>query len=597
MRDQDKRVRVKAKGDAMKGRKPRPKDALVPIAAWRIYLVLALLAVIALVLVWRVASLQVMGGVDRGFEFLQQQGQVRTIRRETIPAHRGMITDRRGEPLAVSTPVVTIWANPQHLSDHKTHWAKLAKALRMPYGELKNKLERYSNKEFVYLRRHMSPQDAQKILSLEIVGVYEQREYRRFYPAGEVAAQLVGFTDIDDYGQEGMELAYDNWLRGSKGEKKVLKDLKGRVIKDIKLIASAQSGKDLVLSIDLRVQYQAYRELKAAIKKHRASSGSVVVMDVKTGEVLAMANLPSFNPNNRRGLKSGAIRNRAITDVFEPGSTMKPLTVVAALESGKYKPNTKIDTSPGRYKVGRKILADPVNYGVIDVTKVITKSSQVGMSKIALNLDEQAVREVFYRMGLGQDTGSGFPGESSGVLPNYPRWKPIERVTFAYGYGLSVTTLQLTQAYSVFAGQGKKRPISLLKTEGEVEGEQIVTPRIAKDIMKMLRTVTQKGGTGTRAQISAYTVAGKSGTAHKAGRGGYEDSHYTSIFAGVAPVGQPRVVTVVMVDDPKGNEYYGGEVAAPVFSKVTEGVLRLMNVPPDDLSEKDINAARLAARH
>ncbi len=581
----------------MKGIKPSSINAQVPVAAWRIYMVLALLAFFVLVLVWRVASLQVMGGVDRGFEFLQQQGQVRTIRKEIIPAHRGMITDRRGEPLAVSTPVVTLWGNPRHLRKSTAQWPKLAKALGMPYGELKNKLERYRNKEFVYLRRHMSPQDAEKILSLEIVGVYERREYRRFYPAGEVAAHLVGFTNIDDKGQEGMELAYDNWLKGSEGKKKVLKDLKGRVIKDIKSIASAQPGRDLALSIDLRLQYQAYRELKAAIKKHRASSGSIVVMDVETGEVLAMANLPSFNPNNRRRLKPGSIRNRAITDVFEPGSTMKPLTVVAALESGKYKPNTKIDTNPGTFRVGRKILMDPVNYGVIDVTKVITKSSQVGLSKIALSLDEQAVREVFYRMGLGQDTGSGFPGESTGVLPNYARWKPIERATFAYGYGLSVTTLQLTQAYSVFASHGIKRPVSLLKAEGDVVGDQIIEPRIAQDVMEMLRTVTQKGGTGTRAQISAYTVAGKSGTAHKAGRGGYEDSHYTSIFAGVAPVSQPRVVTVVMVDDPKGNEYYGGEVAAPVFSRVTEGVLRLLNVPPDDLREEDLKAARLAARH
>lgn len=581
----------------MKGGKAIKQDTLTAVAAWRLYSVLALLMLFAAVLVWRVASLQVVGGVDRGFEFLQQQGQVRTMRMESIPAHRGMITDRRGEPLAVSTPVVTIWGNPQQLAGQSAQWAKLAKALGLPYGELKRKLDHYRNKEFVYLRRHMSPQEAEKILDLEILGVYEKREYRRFYPAGEVAAHLVGFTNIDDEGQEGMELAYEKWLQGSAGEKKVLKDLKGRVIKDIKSISTAQAGKNLALSIDLRLQYQAYRELKAAIKKHRASSGSVVVLDVKTGEVLAIANLPSFNPNNRRGLKTGAIRNRAITDVFEPGSTMKPLTVVAALESGKYKPNTKVDTNPGTFRIGRKTLLDPVNYGVIDVTKVITKSSQVGMSKIALTLDEQAVRGVFHRLGLGQDTGSGFPGESPGVLPNYDRWKPIERATFAYGYGLSVTTMQLAQAYSVFANDGKKSPISLLKTEESVQSDQVLDPQVADDIMRMLQTVTQKGGTGTRAQISAYTVAGKSGTAHKAGRGGYEDSHYTAIFAGVAPVGEPRVVTVVMVDDPKGNEYYGGEVAAPVFSKVTEGVLRLLNVPPDDLKKEDVKNARLAARN
>ncbi len=553
-----------------------------PIAKWRFYAVLALLAIMAGLLVYRMASLQVIGGVDRGYQFLQAQGQVRTVRKEIIPAHRGMITDRHGEPLAVSTPVTTIWANPKQLAEQKTHWAKLAKALDIPYAEFQKKLKRFRNKEFVYLRRHMVPQQAEQVLQLGIPGVYDQQEYRRYYPAGEVTAQLVGFTNIDDEGQEGMELGYDGWLHGQAGSKKVLKDLRGNVIKDIQSYVAAKPGNDLALSIDLRVQHLAYRELKTAMKKHRAKSGSVVVLDTKTGHVLAIANQPSFNPNDRRRMKPGAIRNRAITDVFEPGSTVKPLTMVAALESGKYKPHTKINTNPGYLRVGRKTFLDPVNYGVIDATKVITKSSQVGMSKIALSLNEQSVRDVFYRMGLGQDTGSGFPGESVGILPNHHKWKPVERATFAFGYGLSVTALQLAQAYSIFANEGVKRPASLLLHNDADNEEQVLDVMLSANIVSMLRTVTEPGGTATAARINAYSVAGKTGTAHKSGKGGYEDSQYVAIFAGLAPASVPRLVAVVVVDDPKGNRYHGGEVAAPVFSKVVEGALRILNVPPDE---------------
>jgi cell division protein FtsI (penicillin-binding protein 3) len=570
---------------------------LMPMASWRFYGVLGLLAVIAIIVAGRVASLQVIGGVDRGYEFLQEQGHDRTLRQEVIPAHRGMITDRQGEPLAVSTPVTTVWGNPQQMLEDKSQWPELARALRIPYGELKQKMHDFRNKGFVYLRRHMTPEKAQAVFDLGVKGVYGKSEYRRFYPAGEVAAHLVGFTNIDDKGLEGLELAYDEWLRGASGTKQVLKDRHGRIIRDVKSIRQAQPGKNLALSIDLRVQYLAHTELKTAVKRHRARAGSVVVIDTHTGEILAMANHPSYNPNNRDRLNPEAIRNRAITDLFEPGSTMKPLTTVAALESGKYTPDSKVDTNPGHFRVGRKTVLDPVNYGVIDLTKIITKSSQVGMSKVALSLDEQDVRNVFFRMGLGQGTASGFPGESTGMLPNYTHWKPIERATFAYGYGLSVTTLQLAQAYAIFANHGIKRSISLLRQDEQAEGQQVIDQKVADNILAMLRTVTEKGGTATRAQVAAYSVAGKSGTSHKAARGGYEDSQYVSIFAGMAPASNPRIVTVVMVDEPKGNEYYGGEVAAPVFSKIAEGALRLLNVAPDKLeviADKGHSAAKRA---
>lgn len=550
---------------------------------WRFLLVVLFLVALFSVLVVRMLTLQVFDVNDKGVSFLQGQGDARTVRKETIPAHRGMITDRNGQPLAVSTPVVSIWVNPQHLSVDEEKLAKLARHLDLSSFKLKEKLSRYKTRQFVYLKRHLSPLQAEEILSLRIKGVYGQEEYRRYYPAGEVAAHLVGFTSIDDKGLEGVEYTYDEWLQGHAGSKEVVKDLFQRTIKELKQIKDPEPGKDIALSIDLRLQYLAYRSLKSAVKKHRADAGSAVVLDVETGEVLAIVNQPAFNPNDRSEMSISSVRNRAVTDMFEPGSTVKPLTIVAALESGKYKPHTKINTSPGYIKVGKKTLLDPVNYGVIDVTKVITKSSQVGTTKIALSLEQDALREAFYKMGLGQYVGTGFPGESTGHLPNRTKWRPIERATFAFGHGLSVTALQLARAYGVLANKGVKLPVSLTRVDEPVEGEGIITEKVASDVVDMLKTVVGSKGTAKKAVTDAYSVAGKTGTSHKVGKDGYESSKYMSIFAGMAPADSPRIVTVVVVDDPKGKEYYGGEVAAPVFSEIVSGSLRMLNVAPDKL--------------
>jgi cell division protein FtsI (penicillin-binding protein 3) len=565
--------------------------------AWRFSLVIFLLAGLLSLLVGRVLSLQVLD-TERGRGFLQGQGDARTVRTEHIPAYRGIISDRNGEPLAISTPVASIWINPSHMDDADDKWSELAKLVGLSAKQLKNKITNSGRRSFVYLRRQVSPKIAEEVMSLGIKGVNVQREYKRYYPAGEVAAHLVGFTNIDDQGQEGLELAFNEWLNGEAGSKRVLKDLRGNVFRDIDQGKAASPGKDLMLSIDMRLQFLAYRELKAAISRVGAKSGSVVMLDSATGEVLAMVNQPSYNPNNRRNLNTASLRNRAMTDVFEPGSTVKPLTVVAGLETGRYKPNTVIDTSPGYIRVGSKTLIDPVNYGPMDITRILTKSSQVGISKLALDLDEQSVWEVFGRFGLGVDTGSGFPGESSGLLPGRPNWRDIERVNFAFGYGLSVTPLQLAQAYSVFASGGILRPATLLHQDAVEQGERVISKQIAGEIVGMLKTVTQKGGTATQAQVVSYSVAGKTGTVHKASKGGYADDRYMAIFAGLAPASNPRIVTVVMINEPSLSKYHGGEAAAPVFAKVVSDALRILDVKPDEFNPEArlVNAAKQSDR-
>ncbi len=569
--------------DRRRGAASKSVSSAVPVARWRFYCVGVALCVLAGSVAWHVASLQVLPGKEKGYEFLQDQGQARTLRTESISAYRGVITDRNGEPLAVSTPVQSIWANPQLLREAPHTLPALAKALDMDLAGLQEKLSRYRDKEFVYLKRHLPPHLGEKVLALNTPGVFAQQEYRRFYPAAEVTAHVVGFTDIDDQGQEGMELAYDEWLTGTAGAKQVLKDLKGHVVKEVQLLRAAQPGKDLRLSLDLRLQYLAYRELKAAVQEQGAKSGSVVVLDTQTGEILAMANQPAYNPNDRANIRSSALRNRAITDQFEPGSTVKPLTVMAALETGRYSPNTRIDTNPGYLRVGKKTLLDPVNYGVIDLTRVLTKSSQVGLSKLALKMDPLVIRDMFFRLGLGQDTGTGFPGESVGILPNHTRWQPIVQANFAFGYGLSLTPLQLAQAYSVIANDGIKRPVSLIKVNDRPVGEPVVSSTHTRRLVNMLKTVAEKGGTGTRAQLPDYPVAGKTGTVHKVSGHGYADDRYISLFAGMAPADKPRLVAVVMINEPSRGKYYGGEVAAPVFAKVVGGALRLLQVPPQNI--------------
>ncbi|MDY0006592.1 MAG: penicillin-binding transpeptidase domain-containing protein, partial [Spongiibacteraceae bacterium] len=460
-------------------------NAPADIVRWRFYAIAALLGLMALALIARLAVLQVVD-VERGYRFLQSQGNARTTRTEVIPAHRGQILDRNGEPLAISTPVVSLWADPRELADSQQEWPQLAKALGMPLKDLKARIAQHDGRAFMYLRRHVPPQDAAQILERDYRGVYGRQEYRRFYPAGEVAAHVLGFTNIDDAGQEGLELAFDEWLRGEPGAKRVLKDLRGRVIRDIDAGRMARPGNDLMLSIDLRLQHMAYRELKAALARYDAKAGSIVLLDNASGEVLAMVNQPSFNPNDRSQRRPATMRNRAITDQLEPGSTMKPLTMVAALESGQYSIDTVINTSPGWIRVGGKTLLDPVNYGPISLTTVLAKSSQVGTSKVALSLDMQALWGVFERFGLGRSTGSGFPGENSGVLPNRERWRPIEQATFAFGYGMTATPLQMAQAYGVFANRGEFVPATLLKRQEPVEGQRVVAAPIAEDVVKML---------------------------------------------------------------------------------------------------------------
>ncbi|MDJ0877825.1 MAG: penicillin-binding transpeptidase domain-containing protein [Halieaceae bacterium] len=535
-------------------------------------------------LVWRVLSLQVLDS-DRGYAFLQDQGEARYVRSAEIPAYRGIISDRRGEPLAVSTPVISLWANPRQLAG-SGRVTELESALGLKSGALEERLENYAAREFMYLERHMTPPAARAVLRRKIPGVGGHREYQRYYPAGEVVAHVVGMTDVDDRGIEGMELAFEDWLKGAAGRKQVIKDLHGEVVRDIGELRAAQPGRDLQLSVDLRLQYLAHRELQRAIATSGARAGTVVTLDSRSGEVLALVNYPTYNPNGRGSLKAGSTRNRALTDVFEPGSTMKPLTLVAALESGLYAPDTIIDTSPGRVQVGSKVLLDPVNYGELSVARVVAKSSQVGIVKMALNLDEQAVWQTFTRFGLGENPGTGFPGESAGVLPYRDRWRDIERVTLAYGYGLAVTPLQLARAYSVIANDGKLVTPSLLRLDGAgaVDARQVVEPRIARQVLDVLHGVTSEDGTARSAQVEGYGVAGKTGTAHKVGRDGYADDRYLAFFAGIAPVRNPRLVTVVLIDEPKGDRYYGGEVAAPVFSRITEGALRMLNVIPDQVT-------------
>ena len=553
------------------------------VKQWRFWLTAFLLSALFAVLVVRVSMLQ-MFDVGGSVTFLQGQGDARTVRTETVPANRGMITDRNGNPLAVSTPVVSIWANPQQLDVDEPALAEVARMTGYSPDKLKKRLKHYRDKQFVYLQRQMAPAEAEKVLSLKLHGIYGEQEYRRFYPAGETAAHLTGFTNIGNNGQEGVELGFDNWLQGKNGANKVIKDLYGRTIKTLSQVQEAKPGQDIALSIDLRIQHVAYRALKEAVLHHRAEAGTAIVLDVETGEVLAMANQPSFNPNNRSTIEPASVRNRAMTDVFEPGSTAKPLTVVAALESGKFRPDTLIDTSPGHIRVSGKTLLDPVNYGKLDVTHVIVKSSQVGTTRIALQLEQSDVHDVFYRFGLGQFIGLGFPGESTGVLPNRRRWSDIERANFAFGYGVSVTALQLAQAYSVFASGGIKRPVSLLRQNEPAPGARVIDEKIAGQVARMLEMVTGKKGTARNAQTDYYTVAGKTGTSHKVGAGGYDAGRYMSIFAGFAPADKPRIVTVVVVDDPKGDQYYGGEVAAPVFADIVADSLRILNVAPDKLS-------------
>ncbi|MBV4502858.1 peptidoglycan D,D-transpeptidase FtsI family protein [Pseudomonas shirazensis] len=555
------------------------EGALYP---WRFRVVIGLLALMVGAICWRIIDLQV---VDRAF--LKGQGDARSLRHIQIPAHRGLITDRNGEPLAVSTPVTTLWANPKEMQPYKERWAQLAAVLGQNPQQLTERLTQQANKEFIYLVRGLTPEQGQQVLDLKVPGVYGLEEFRRFYPAGDVTAHMVGFTDLDDHGREGVELAYDEWLAGVPGKRQVIKDRRGRLIKDIQVTKNAKAGSTLALSIDLRLQYLATRELRNAIAEQEAKAGSLVIMDVKTGEVLAMVNQPTYNPNNRRSMVPAAMRNRAIIDVFEPGSTVKPLSMSAALQSGRWKPTDKVEVYPGSLQIGRYTIKDVSRSEgpVLDLTGILINSSNVGMSKIAFDIGGEAIYRVMSQLGLGQYTGLGFPGERVGNLPNHREWRKAETATLSYGYGLSVTALQLVHAYAALANDGKMVPLSIVKVDKTPDFTQVVPKETAETIQGMLQQVIEAPRGVYRAQVPFYHVGGKSGTARKAtvGSKGYTENAYRSLFAGFGPMSDPRYAIVVVIDEPSKGGYFGGLVSAPVFSKVMSGTLRLMNVPPDNL--------------
>lgn len=551
-----------------------------PLGGGRFLFILFAIGLASAILIGRITLLQV---IDR--PFLQSQGDARTLRHETISAHRGMITDRNGEPLAISTPVVTIWANPQELPDDAIQRVMLAQALGMTLNDFEARVARFSEHEFMYLRRQMTPAAAQQILDLRTPGVYPQREYKRYYPAGEVAAQLLGVTNVDDVGQEGLELSYQPYLAGHPGQRRVIKDRRGRLVRELGVINEAQPGGELTLAIDQRIQYMAYRELRAAVAENEADGGVLVMMDARTGEVLAMANLPSYNPNNRAGLDPRGLRNQALVDVFEPGSVMKPLAMAAILESGVVDRDVIVDTSPGWMRLDQFTIRDFRNYGELDLAGILEKSSNIGMSRLALQLSDTAIWEKYNQLGLGQAPGTGFPGESTGSLPAPVRWSRSERASLSYGYGLSVSAVQLASAYTALANEGVRLPPSLLRLSEPPQGIPAISPSVANDLLNILETSVAAYTGGRRARVEGYRVGGKTGTVRKTGQQGYTTDAYRSVFAGIAPISDPRIVTVVMIDHPKAGEFYGGAVAAPVFSSVTGNALRLLDVPPDHEAE------------
>ena len=548
-----------------------------PSARRRMLLVIGILGAASMGLVARAFDLQVVRK-----QFYQDQGDARFLREVDIAVSRGTIFDRNGEPLAVSTPMVSITAVPSEVLDNADRIPALAQALGINSDDLKSYLEQRSDRDFAYLRRQMSPDAAQVVLDLGVPGVNGQREYKRYYPSGEVTAHVLGFTNIDDHGQEGLELAFDSWLAGKKGAKRVIRDRMGHIVEDVEQVRAPQPGQNLTLSLDRRIQFLAYSELKKQLDDVDADSGEMVVLDVRTGEILAMVSLPTYNPNAVTGTNGSQRRNRAVTDVVEPGSTMKPFTMAAALSSGKFTPTSpQIDTGNGHFMYyGHDIHDDSAN-GVLTPTGVLTKSSNVGAAKIAIQLDTQFLYDSYRAFGFGDSTGSGFPGESSGLLKVGHTWRPLEKATIAYGYGMNLTPLQLANAYATLADDGVMHPPTFIK-DGDNPGKQIVTPQIAHELVTMLETVTAPGGTATRAQIANYSVAGKTGTAHLAAVGGYAKNNYNSLFAGIVPATDPRLVGVIVINNPKKG-YFGGDVSAPVFQRVMDGALRLLDVPPDNI--------------
>lgn len=571
---------------ALNATKPAPTPRLSSVRSW---IVLSLLLGCFGGLTARAVYLQ---GLNQAF--LQAKGEKRYTRSLEITATRGVIVDRHNELLATSTPVESVAANPAMASDIMTpdQQRKLAKLLQMDTASLTRKLAD-SDREFVYLKRQLAPEQAAKVVELDIPGVFLQREFRRVYPAGEELAHVIGFTNIDGEGQEALELALEDELRGTPGSRRVLRDRKGRIVEDLDDIRAPQHGARITLTIDAKIQHLAFRELKKAMAEHRAKAGGIVVLDAQTGEVLAMANFPTYDPNQRALVDPARMRNRTVTDLFEPGSTLKPFTVATALELGVVTPATVIDTAAGQLTIGKATIHDVHPSGALTVAQVIQKSSNVGSAKVALRMAPEKMWKVFNAVGFGTPPQSGFPGEVSGRLRAHATWRPIEQATMSYGHGISVSLLQLARAYSIFATDGELKSPTLIKKDGTPESKRVISVETARAVRNMLEMAVKPGGTAPRAQVVGYRVAGKTGTAHKLEGRGYAAKRYISSFVGFAPVSNPRLIVAVMVDEPSAGQHYGGLVAAPVFSEVVSGALRLMNVAPDAPMEKIVLPAAM----
>ena len=552
----------------------KQRQRAVGLPAWRRRVLLVAVLSGFMLLVVQSVSLQ-----STNKAFLQKKGGDRYIRTLELQADRGKIKDRRGEILAGSSPVASVWVNPSVVEITEKQKLALAKLLDMKVASLDQKVSN-KQKEFIYIKRRIAPDLAEQVDALDIAGVYLEREYKRFYPAGDVTSHVVGFTGVDGNGQEGLELVRNDALAGQAGRRRVIKDRAGQIVEELEVVREPSDGDELTLSIDRQIQYLVFRELSKAIEQYKAKAGSAVVLDAKTGEVLAMVNFPTYNPNNPINIK-GKTRNRALTDVFEPGSTMKPVTAAAALEFGGYLTTTTVDTAPGYMKIGPATIHDTHSYAELTVAEVVKKSSNVGSAKIALSLDKKKLWNVFNQLGFGEKTDIGFPGEVRGKVRDYKTWRPIEQATMSYGHGISVTLLQLARAYTVFANDGELKPVSLVKLDKAPIGQPVFSASVAKSVKDMLELVVQEGGTGTKAQVAGYRIAGKTGTAHKLGANGYERDKYVGSFVGLAPASNPRLIMAVMIDEPTSGQYYGGTVAAPVFSSVMSEVLRLLAVPQD----------------
>ena len=551
------------------------RGAPAKLAGWRVTLLTLFLVALFGGLAARALYLQ---GFQTGF--LQQKGNSFSKKELVIPAHRGRITDRNGEALAISTPQFQIFVTPRGMQATPTQFTQLARLLEIPEATLKKTLDDAEG-EFLTIKPRVLPETTENIVALRIPGLEVQRHYRRHYPDADVTSQLLGFTNFEDYGQEGMELAQNSWLAGKQGMRRVIVDNKRNIIDEAGAGRPPQEGRDLALSIDRKLQHLVFRELKAAVELNKAKAGGAVVLDVRTGEILALANWPAFDPNQRDVVPRDRARNRALTDVFEPGSTLKPFTVAAALEAGVVKPDTVLQTAPGSMTIGSATIHDAHAYGALTVEQVIQKSSNVGAAKMALMLPSETMWQMFSRSGIGTSPRTGFPGEVGGRLRPYKTWRPIEQATMAYGHGISVNLVQLARAYTIFATDGELKPVSLLKTSGEVAGQPVISAATARALRKMLESAVSPGGTAPKAQVAGYRVAGKTGTAHKLEGNGYAAHRYISSFVGFAPVSNPRLIVAVMIDDPAGGQYYGGTVAAPVFSRITDATLRALNVPHD----------------